>query len=221
MLKVLVTLLLALVADCGGKPTLNVPLYATGEEGVFPEFEEFRIDLPIQSGDWTIWPDKPQTTVQYRIGHPLEFAPFRWDFIGLSSESTRITLQPHYDMSTWDSFYVDTGGAVRVTAYGGLFRITLGEQRRLLEGVICTLRSLVKVIEVDHPELAGDVQKIIVGLEEKAAGMPLEMWPPDFGSLNDWSGISGAVSRRFWQWKLGKEPKGPLKCDELGPRPLF
>ena len=108
----------------------------------FPLLAALRIQIPIASKEWTIWPAPPETRQEYVIGFPLELRPFAWNYVRLSSDGLRIELQPHYRESTFDTFWVDGRGHVTCHAMAGVFPFTLGRQPELLQGLSVTLKAM-------------------------------------------------------------------------------
>jgi hypothetical protein len=173
-----------------------------GAVGGLPAFDSFTLrKFPIGSADWTIWPDRPQTWAEHAIGHPLELSPFTWDYLRASCDGKRLRIDPHYDKSTWDTFWVDAQGEVVVHSFGGLFRETLGRQPRLREGICEVLKALRGA--VGDPGLADRLERIRVIL----AGIGSQGGPP---SLLPGSQLRG-VSRLFWAWKLGAKRSQPVR----------
>lgn len=176
------------------RPRPDVPhqdLSVGGETVAFPIFDRFRLDLPIRSEDWTIWPDRRQSRSEWVVGHPLEFRPFTWDYLHASCQPTELRLEPHYDKSTWDCFYAGVDGEVRVTAFGGLWQTTLGSQPRLREGIAAVVDALAHA--VSDPALRAKLEQVrtILGGIRSPMGTP----PPG----DTVTGLRG----RFWRWKLG------------------
>jgi hypothetical protein len=174
----------------------------------FPEFDEFRLELPLRGRDYAIWPDERQTHAQWVIGHPLELRPCRWDFLDMSCKRHELTIKPHYDKSTWDTFWIDTGGSVRANGLGRLFPWTMGQQAKLLNGVISVLGEVAKAIRTRDPELAATVDRvaeILAGVVDRIVQMmgPVALeGPPAPLDPGQQTGLRNRLAARFWRWKL-------------------
>jgi hypothetical protein len=214
-------------ATLGGSP--GAPLAA------FPSFDPFSLRFPIRAADWTIWPDDPQTWAEWVLGHPLELNPCTYDYLLAACDGQRLRLEPHYELSTWDTFFIDLKGVVEVTAFRGAFQETLGSQPRLLEGVCAVLDELIGV--VGDAALKGKLQQICdhiwalcapgpqapgpVGAGPVGTGGPTMTGTPTTTGTPSTTGAPPAdlplrgLSRAFWAWKLcaGRpRPKRPLRA---------
>jgi hypothetical protein len=193
----------------------SLAIFDGAEPARLPSFRRVNIETPIQSADWTIWPDARQDFWQWVLGHPLELAPFRYDFVHISSDG-RVQIEPHYDKSTWDTFWVDRTGRVEAQAFGGLFPITLGAQPRLLEGILRTLTELPEQVRSLEPDVAAAMEGAIKLLTEAKAALesaPSGPWPPILEVPPGTGRLRAAVSRRLWRRKLGRRgaPREPSK----------
>jgi hypothetical protein len=165
-----------------------------GGQATFPELPRLVLErFPLRAASWTIWPDRPQTPAQYAIGHPLELRPFTWDYLEASCDESVLRLWPHYDQSSWDTFFVDRKRVVTVHALGGAFRHTFGKQPQLLAGVCAVLRAMQAAV-VD-PGLQGDLAAVASFLCGPDLGDGPVAPPPE-------QQMRG-LKRRFWAWKLG------------------
>ena len=157
----------------------------------FPVFERFSLRFPIRAADMTIWPDKTQSPFEYALGHPLELNPFTWDYLAASCDGQRLQIEPHYDWSTWDTFWVDVQGVVVVHALRGRFRHTFGCQERLLRGICAVVEMLQGA--VDDGQVAAALACIHARLRVTASQPgPLASSGPPLRGLERW----------FWQFKL-------------------
>jgi hypothetical protein len=171
-----------------------------------PRFRRVRIRTPIQSADWTIWPDVRQGFWEWVLGHPFELAPFRHDFLDVSCDG-RVKIKPHYDKSTWDTFWVDRTGQVEVEAFGGLFPVTLGAQPRLLEGILTMLAMLPGQVPSARPAVARNIEdaiKLLIEAKTALESAPPAPWPPILECSPGQSRLRAACARRLWRWKLRK-----------------
>jgi len=178
----------------------------------FPSFEPVRVRIPLRSGDWTIWPDEPQTSSQWLLGHPLELSPMRWDFVAVGCDGERLEIQPHYLKSTWDTFWTDAEGCVEVHALGGLFPVTLGRQPDLLRGIRSVLAVLPEYLDPEHPEVARNIEwieRLLFGLECRICTLSLEERGPQLVRPEGRTRVRSAVSERIWRLKMGKPPAPP------------
>ena len=177
---------------------------ATAQQGPFERFREIHIVLPLDSACYTIWPEAEQTQAEWAIGHPLELRPFRWDFLDISCDSQQLKIQPHYDKSTWDTFFIDPTGKVKVTAFGGLFPITLGRQADLLKGIVSVLKILPDKIRKEHPVIAQQIDQIAqhldrVSIQLRSGAIPTtSVFHVPVKNL----GLRDRLLRRFWKRKL-------------------
>ncbi|MCG8588279.1 MAG: hypothetical protein MJE66_03235 [Proteobacteria bacterium] len=163
----------------------------------FPSFDPVRVRLPIRSDDLTIWPGPPETPWDWLAGFPLELRPLAWDYLWVSSDGGRLEIRPHYFFSTWDTFWTEPDGRVTAQALGGLFPFTLGEQARLLEGILSILGVLPKFIEGNHPETAEKLRHIEGHLQALDEPERLAMPPEQLGR------VRRGCSQVVWRWKLG------------------
>ena len=114
---------------------------------LFPTFGPLTITIPLRGQYWTIYPDDEHTKVQYELGHPLEGKLFQEDYVEVECMPTLYTLRPHYELSSFDTFRVDTSGRVTANALHGFFPETLGDETaegrlKLLEGICSVTRAL-------------------------------------------------------------------------------
>jgi len=178
----------------------------------FPSFERVRARIPLRSGDWTIWPDDPQSTSQWAVGHPLELRPWRWDFVHVSCDGERLEIQPHYLKSTWDTFWTDPDGCVEVQALGGLFPITLGRQPNLIRGIRSVLEVLPEYVAPAHPEAAEKIEwiaKLLCGLECGVCVLSIDERGPRIPVRPDRPSVRARAAERVWRLKMGKPMTPP------------
>jgi len=178
----------------------------------FPSFERVRVQIPLRSGDWTIWPDKLQTRSQWLIGHPLELRPARWDYVRVGCDGERLEIKPHYLKSTWDTFWTDPEGCVEVQALGGLFPITLGRQPKLIRGIRSVLEVLPKYVAPEHPEAARKIawiERLLFGLECRVCTLPIDVRGPRVPVRPDQPSIRSRAAERVWRMKMGKPATPP------------
>lgn len=184
----------------------------SGARSSFPPVPRERCQLPLRSAAWTIWPDVEQTSWEWALGHPLELSPFTWDYVVVSCDGLRLELQPHYDKSTWDTFWIDTAGSVEVQAFRGLLRETLGVQHCLRAGIVSTVGVLAHVVERQSARDALlAIRDQLAAIAPPADGAPCDEStldveglapPPGSEPLPQVARRRGMVAR-FWRWKLG------------------
>jgi hypothetical protein len=175
----------------------------------FPRFERVRVRIPLRSGDWTIWPDVPQTRRQWFLGHPFEISPMRWDFLEVASDGSRLELKPHYVKSTWDTFWTDEEGCVEVQALGGLFPITLGRQPELIRGIRSVLEKLPDYVKPEHPDVAGKIawiEQLLFGAECRVCVLSIEDRGPQIPRAPERASMRSRMSSGVWRAKMGKAP---------------
>lgn len=162
-------------------------------EGVFPRIAAVTLpSFPLRGKHWAIWSDAPQNWAAYVLGHPFELRPFRWDYLTFSCDGSRLEIQPHYDRSTWDTFWIDGRGVVQAQALGGLLKETFGEQATLRDGICDVLRSLRNAVrEPDVQEKIGVILGILTG-----TGNFMARSEASCGSARP------GVRRMFWRMKL-------------------
>jgi len=181
----------------------------------FPPLDMLRIGLSIRSDEYTIWPGPPETYGDYIIGFPLELHPFAWDYLRIGSDAKKVTVQPHYRESSWDTFWIDLTGHVTCHALGGLFPWTLGKQPELVEGLRTTIAVL--PAKVDDPAAAKALEEIAAILE--AIELDLRSLPVDLLEEHNEAArevhrqtARGRAAERFWERKRRRQlepPGGP------------
>lgn len=190
--------------------------------GDFPSFARVRVKIPLRSGDWTIWPDTLQNQKEWFIGHPLELRPMRWDFLHVACDGQRVEIQPHYTLSTWDTFWTDQEGCVEVQALGGLFPITLGRQPELIKGIRSVLEKLPELLTATHPDTAGKIEwihQLLFGLECRICTLPVEERGPQVPRGSARASVRATLSRGVWRAKMGKpSPPSPPLVPPVAPR---
>jgi hypothetical protein len=127
---------------------------------IFPTFGRIRIQMPIVSGEMTIWPSPSESRWQWVKGYPYELHPFAWDMLWIRCDGYRVQIEPHYAKSTWDTFWTDGNGYVKADALRGLFPFTLGKEVNLLKGIVATLEALPPLIADRNPDDATKIQQI-------------------------------------------------------------
>ena len=179
----------------------------------FPSFERLRVQFPLRSGQWTIWPDEPQNQGQWFIGHPLELRPMRWDFLDVACDGDRLEIKPHYLKSTWDTFWTGEDGCVEVQALGGLFPVTLGRQPELIAGIREVILALGEYLKDQHADVAKKllfIERLLFGAECRACTLSVEArgGPVPGGPRS----MRASASRAVWRLKMGKpvEPAPPV-----------
>ncbi len=191
-------------------PPPSAPSPAAGTETTpFPQVDSIRIRIPLGSDDWTIFPDPPETRRAWAIGFPLELHPFAWDYLRFSSKPKQVEIQPHYEWSSFDTFWIATSGQVTCHALGGAFPFTLGRQPELLDGLRRTIVALPPLIESHHPETAkriSAVADILSGLHLQLQQIPRDQLVREAAVLQEQqrASLRGRLSHALWKQKLPK-----------------
>lgn len=128
----------------------------------FPEIPRIRVRMHIHAKDMTIWPasQQPEPRRDWWTGFPLELRPCAWDYLEVRCDGQRLTIEPHYRQSTFDTFTIDSRGTVCATALGGLFPFTLGHEIQLLDGIVATLEALPEFLSEGDLDLAPRLREI-------------------------------------------------------------
>jgi hypothetical protein len=99
------------------------------------------------------------------VGAPLQGKLFRRNCVDIECDGWRVSLVPTYEYSTWDRFVVDGEPRVRTSAFNGLFRFPLGEQKDLLDGVLDVLRGAAHTLATSNAAAAHTLNRIAARIE--------------------------------------------------------
>lgn len=177
----------------------------------FPVFDWIRLQIPIFAYQYSIYPGPPQTWKGFVKGLTREARFFHWDYLWIMSDGYQVQIKPHYDKSTWDTFWTDGDGTVKCHAAFGLYRKTLGVQAQLLPGIVDTLDAVADQIEPTNEvgaEKIREIQKHLAKLVTLVADgepvlipLPKRIW------------FVEVTSERFWNWKHTSGPTPPRRTD--------
>ena len=134
----------------------------------YPTFDRIGVDQPLFSWEWTVWPKARETDYEAKAGWMLEFEPMRRHRVEVHSDGARIYFEPHYLLSTWDTFVVDGSGSVNVVAYRGAFPFTFGSGPTLRRGIRETLAAIATRIRTQNPGTAGTIDQAVAALDQFA-----------------------------------------------------
>ena len=161
-------------------------------------FRRVKVVMPIQGEDMTLWPQKREAWWERILGSPFELRFFARDFMKISCDGFRVKIEPHYLESTFDTFWVDARGIVKAQALCGFFPFTLGDQKKLLRGLVVTLGAVPAHLR-RKPEHAGTA-RLIEGIHRQLDEIEEQPVPheerPQLGSLR------AALCARVWKHKL-------------------
>jgi hypothetical protein len=186
----------------------------------FPSFESVRVRFPLRSGSWTIWPDAPQNRWQWFVGHPLELAPMRLDFLDVLCDGDRLAIKPHYLESTWDTFFTDEDGCVEVQALGGLFPVTLGQQPELIAGIRKVLEALPPYLPPEPARKIEWISKLLFGAECRACVMSIEARSERVPAISGLRSLQASIASGVWRAKMGKRGEASAPITPPGAAPL-
>lgn len=162
----------------------------------FPSFARAKVVMPIDGDKLTLWPQKREKWWEKVLGFPFELRFFAKDYLWISSNGNRIEIQPHYLESTFDTFWIDTRGAVAAQALGGLFPFTLGKQKQLLKGIVATLAAMPSRLKPKDDAVAGMIREIHAQLAKRSE-------PEATGGARAPLGrLRSAASNWVWERKL-------------------